>query len=307
MRELLKSFYIGSIKLLNSIVSFFSVLMFNKYGINKKIKALKNTKKSKSVSILAGGISAKEILSKRRDLLDKSDILVLNYFGNSKEFFELKPKYYILLDPAFFDVKFRNNSLNEENTNNDCSHQKNLFENFRKVDWPMILFLPYKRKGIKMQDERLKTSNIKIVEFHATRILGFIWFQNWMYFHNQGLPSSRNVIIPAMQLMANIGYKTIYLYGCEFSWTKTMEVNPENGKMFFNDRHFYNESEMRYFNKGGYKWWLEAIVESLNGTEQIAAYVESIGVNIVNRTKGSFIDAFRYENIDKLIYKTNAP
>lgn len=79
-----------------------------------------------------------------------------------------------------------------------------------------------------------------------------------------------------------------------------MDIDSRNGMMFFNDRHFYSNTEIRYFGKGGYKWWLEAIVESLNATEQVEKFAKSINAKIINRTKGSFIDAFEYENIDTI-------
>lgn len=43
--------------------------------------------------------------------------------------------------------------------------------------------------------------------------------------------------------MMLLGYESIYLYGVEFSWTKTMDVDPSNGKMFFNDGHFYENQK----------------------------------------------------------------
>ena len=100
--------------------------------------------------------------------------------------------------------------------------------------------------------------------------------------------------------MINMGYKQIYLYGAEFSWTKNIDVDPENNKVFLNDSHFYNKTDIVYYNNGWYKWYLEAVVEMLDGTERIASYADEMKVKIFNRTKGSFIDAFEYENPDNL-------
>ena len=113
-----------------------------------------------------------------------------------------------------------------------------------------------------------------------------------------GIPSTRNVLIPAIQLMINIGYKELYLYGAEFSWTKTIDVDPKNNKVFMNDRHFYNKEDIHYYEKGWYKWYLEAIIDMLGGMDQLTKYALSRKVRIINRTKGSFVDAFEYENPD---------
>lgn len=294
MKEYLKLFYFKSIVIFQTIVSILSVVLFNRYGIGRRFKKLKTERKRESVSILANGPSVGEIVTNRKTLLEHTDLLVVNFFGNTNDFFKCKPQFYVLLDPAFFDPNYTSKGLKEESREKKLNEKgKLLLENFSKVDWNMTLFVPH-IKGL----FNINNPYISIVEFNATRVVGFEKFQNWMYRHNQGLPNSRNVITPAMLLMINLGYKRIYLYGCEFSWTKTMDVDPENGRLFFNDRHFYSKSEIRYFGEGAFHWWLDSISEYLTGVEKIARYATSEGVKIINRTKGSFIDCFEYENPD---------
>ena len=249
-------------------------------------------------SVLAGGPSARGIINERVDLLRDTDLIVMNFFANQEAFFRLKPRYYILLDPGLFDHSVK--VASEKNKEKDYSQERLLKENLAKVDWPMVLFMPYNKIAKKSENSYVTNPSINVVYFNSTRIVGYDNFQSILYHYGQGLPTSRNVIIPAMLLLAIIGYKTIYLYGCEFSWTKTMDIDPENGMMFFNDRHFYSKDEIRYFGQGGYLWWLKTIVDDLEGTEQVAKYAKKYGVRIVNRTKGSFIDAFDYENPDTI-------
>ena len=234
MKEILKGLYFEIITLIQTIVSLLLVLLFSSFKVTEKLRKLKKDRKGRSVSLIAGGPSTKEILTSRSDLLDETDLVVVNFFGNTDDFFKYKPKYYVLLDPSFFDSKFSNKGLNETSTEKSQRVQeKKLLENLGKVDWNMTLFIPH-IKDLSF----INNPFISIVEFNTTRVVGFVHFQNWMYRHNQGLPNSRNVITPAMLLMINLGYNKIYLYGCEFSWTKTMDVDPENGRFLFNDRHF---------------------------------------------------------------------
>lgn len=298
MKETLKRIYFLSEKFFQTIVSIISILLFSKKNVSKEFRKERSKDNKSSVSILAGGPSAREILLNGKSLLQNTDLLVLNNFGNTDVFFELKPRYYIILDPAYYDPTVKVES--EQNADESRQAERLLLENLLRVDWNMVLFLPYEKNAKKELSLFAVNKNIKVIEYNKTRVLGFENFQNWMYKHNMGIPSSRNVIIPSMIILANLGYSQIFLYGCEFSWTKTMDVNQENGMMFFNDRHFYSEEEIRYFGKGGYRWWLEAIVEMLFATEQVAKYAHSLGIKIVNRTKGSFIDAFVYENPDRL-------
>lgn len=297
MKDFLKRLYFGAILFLQTLVSISSVVLFNNYRLGRNIRAIKKEKRTRPISIIAGGPSAKDLFTSRRDLLENTDLLVVNGFGNTDYFFSVKPTYYILLDPSFFYSNYQNKGLVEKQ-GDEKTNQNPLLDNFDKVDWEMTLFLPSYSHG-KILGKEIANKHIHVVQFNATRVLGYDCFQNWMYYHNQGIPSSRNVIIPAIILMLNIGYQKVFLYGCEFSWTKTMDVDPDNGLLFFNDHHFYNSSEVRYFGKGAYKWWLEAIVEMLSATEEVEKYSKYLGREIINRTKGSFIDAFTYENIDK--------
>lgn len=300
MKDKLKGVYFWLIKLFQTIVSLLLILVFNRIGTAKKVRKQRKDRHGRAVSLIANGPSAREIVAERRDLLEDTDLMVLNNFGNQDVFFQLKPKYYILLDPAFFDFDFVNPGLNESSVNSSCKEERKLMENFKKVNWEMILFIPDTRAGRKTIGLYADNPKMKVVLFNETRVLGFDGFQNRMYGFGSGIPSSRNVIIPAMILMVILGYKKMYLYGCELSWTKTMDIDIENGKMFFNDHHFYSRDEIRFFGKGAYLWWLKVIAEDLEGVEQVAKFALKRNVSIVNRTKGSFIDSFEYENPDTI-------
>ena len=299
----MKKIYFGLIKLFQTSVSLFLVLVYNHKGVAKRVRLLKKDRNGRAVSLIANGPSAKEIVDSRKDILKDTDIIVLNYFGETKEFFIIKPLYYILLDPGFFIQDFKHPGLNENkdnNGNNENKRNQGLIEKLLQVDWQMTLFVPSVYKVPEIKKIFASNPHVNVIPYYGTHVLGYDGFQNFMYKQAQGVPSSRNVIIPAMLLMITAGYKTIFLYGCELSWTKTMDVDPENGRMFFNDRHFYSKNEIRYFGKGAYRWWLEVIAEDLMATEQIEKYAQKNGVRIINRTKGSFIDAFEYENPDTI-------
>lgn len=295
MKERLKALY-NRLGILNkTIISSLCVLLFNRGNCNNIIKGYKINDKAKVVSLLANGPSVGDMLANKRELLGGTDLLALNYFANSDIFFELKPKYYIILDPAYFIKGY--GVASEKNSTGEEEQHRQMKENFDKVDWNMLFFVPNSRTALNAAREYAENPNITIVPYNATRVRGFKWFQNFMYSRMQGLPSSRNVLIAAIEVLINLGYKKIYLYGAELSWTKTMDVDIENGMMFFNNGHFYDKSSIRYFGRGGYKWWLEAIVEMLDGVEQMGIYAESVGCKVINRTPKSFLDVFEYEKI----------
>ena len=292
----LKSIYFGFITLAHTIVSLFLVFIFNKKGIARKLKEMCKDRNGRPATILANGPSLKHILDNKRHLLEDSDVLVLNNFGNQEVFFELRPTYYIVLDPAYYDINFRVDQ--EINADMSRSAETQLMANLNKVDWPMTLLIP--QKALQIFQAHIKNDNIRFAIFQTTRVLGYDGFQNWMYKHNQGVPSSRNVVFPAMINLINMGYKSIYLYGMEFSWLKNMEVDPSNGLIIMNDNHFYSKDEIRHFGKGYYKRMLNVMCEDINATDQIAKYALYRNVKMINRTIGSFVDSFEYENPDTL-------
>jgi hypothetical protein len=194
----------------------------------------------------------------------------------------------VLLDPAFFGGE--GHAIFKEPT-------LKLIDNFKKVDWNMTLFVPAAKGAKKNVEGRIQNGRISVIPFNATRIVGFKGFRNFMYKHNMGLPSTKNVLFPAMMRMLNMGYDHVYLYGAEFSWVKTYNVDTENGKIYTDDVHFYGNDRI-YLDKGRFCFDIGCFHDALVCTYMIQDYAEYIGRPVINRTPGSFIDAFPYEKPD---------
>lgn len=291
MKDYLKLFYKGIQQLVETLISVVAILLFSPIKVAIIISKMKSDRGCDAF-VLGNGPSLKEILCSQERLNEvlAGESIVMNSFANSDYFKKIRPRYYILLDPIFFDD---NNLRNNES-------DRSVITSINNVDWEMTLFLVHGHNS-KVLNNLITNPLIKIVKYNATRVIGYKWFQNMIYRLNLGIPSSRNVIIPALMVMMNIGYKKLYLYGAEFSWTKTIDVDPQNNRVFINDKHFYNANNVQYMSEGWYKWYLEAIVDMLNGMDQIAKYARMRSVKIINRTKGSFIDAFEYENPDTIV------
>lgn len=293
MREVLRKIYEGTISLVETIVSFLMVLLFSSCKAARGASKLRDLGKGKDACVLANGPALKGVIDNYFDLLKKQDCIVLNYFGNTDVFWKLKPLFYVLLDPAFFggdgfDI-FKEPTVK-------------LIDNFNKVDWEMTLFVPAVKDAKKNVERRILNSNINVVPFNATRIVGIKGFRNFMYKHNMGLPSTKNVLFPAMMRMLNMGYDHVYLYGAEFSWVKTYNVDPDNGRIYTDDVHFYGKDRI-YYDKGRFCFDMGCLHEALLCTYMIQDYAEYIGRPVINRTIGSFIDAFPYENPNNIISK----
>lgn len=295
MREFLKICYAWSVKFMQSCISVISVCLLSSLRVARRLKHVEVGELSAKAFVLANGSSLKEILENEQlgKEICENDSIVMNYFAISDYFTLVRPKFYVLMDPVFF----------EEKNIQDNIKVKQMFEALNKLDWDMKLYI-VNTPSAKKARKYITNDYVEIVLFNGTRARGGIRLQNFFYRHNLGIPSSRNVIIPAMMILINAGYKKIYLYGAEFSWTKSIDVNPQNNKVFLNDGHFYQSQDVVYYEKGWYKWYLENIVEMLDGVYQVAEYAKAMHVVVINRTKSSFIDAFPYENPDNIMQKS---
>lgn len=273
------------IELVNTTVSFVLILFMSSFRVAFSPKRKSKERKGESVYVLANGPSLSQVLSYNLDFFVGKDVIVVNYMGNTEHFWKIKPKYYVLLDPAYFGAKTFDVFLEP---------QKKLMENIKKVSWPMIFFVPG-MKAKRYAEVHYQNPNIKYVPFNATRITGFKWFRNITYKWNMGLPSSKNVLMPALMLMLNQGYGKVYLYGADFSWLQNYRVDLDNGKIYLDDGHFYGNDRI-YLEKKRFCSNLGNHLEQFLATYMIQDYAEYIGSTIINRTRGSFIDAFEYEN-----------
>ncbi len=241
------------------------------------------------VFILGNGPSLKENLINDMELLKKSDTFCVNTFCFSEQFCEIKPKYYIFLDPAYFmeDVASKFKKM-----------QKEIIEVFKTlVTWDLILFIP---KKTDMKDDwgilETENKNIKIVYFNNNAANGFDKIIFCLFNKNLAMPEPQNVLIGAIFLSINLGYKNIYLLGSDHSWTEDLRVNDEN-QLYIIDKHFNSIEEKLFYKYNGKDIWsmgdlLYALSKTFKAYYVLQKYARYKKVKILNLTSKSFIDAF---------------
>ena len=112
--------------------------------------------------ILANGPSLRQTITDHGALLESLPTLAVNFAANAPEFTQLKPRYYVLADPHFVNAT-------------DDPNVKLLFDNLRKVTWPMRLFVDrrYRRRFVSLLGGN---ANISVETFNAVGAEGFAWF-----------------------------------------------------------------------------------------------------------------------------------
>lgn len=232
--------------------------------------------------VLGNGPALKKNLAEDMDWLSEADTLAVNFFANAPEFRQLKPKYYVLADPHFFDK-----ALTDPNV-------AKLIENLNSIDFPMTLYIP---SSARYQRTLFTNPNLAVGMFAFNAVEGFGWLERMAFRRNLGMPRPRNVLIPSIMLGIWLGYKEIYLLGADHSWLQTLRVNDRN-EVVSVQPHFYKEDEKeeqrvrQEYVRHPLHSVLESMMIAFRSYHRIQDYASRSGVRVLNATPGSMIDAF---------------
>jgi hypothetical protein len=239
------------------------------------------------LKILGNGKSLNDVINSFEN--DSCDFMVVNMQVLSDSYQKIKPKYYVLADPYFFSRK----------------EGDEILEKIKKeTSWKMILFVPSWRKVLKKVKLKFAdSSNVEVIPYNAMPFHGFESIKRTLYKYNLSCPTVTNVLVGAIYISICMKYDVIQLYGVEHNWTKYLSVNEAN-EVCIEDPHFYDktESKLRVWNEGtGRNEKFCDVLKMYAGMFESYWELEHMAkrekVQIVNCTKGSFIDAFKKESL----------
>jgi hypothetical protein len=127
---------------------------------------------------------------------------------------------------------------------------------------------------------------------NTTTTEGYDWFCNFIYKLNLGMPMCINVVIFAIMTAINMKYEKIYMYGIDHSFSAQLFVDEDNC-VCSRESHVYS-SEARIF-KLPETTMAQTLLDMSNAFrihEKLEKYSKTVGVKILNCTKGSFVDAY---------------
>lgn len=242
--------------------------------------------------ILGNGPSLTKSLDEDMDILISHDLLAVNFAANTDVFFDLKPRYYLLMDPHFFRVPSPDPNVGR------------LFDRLvSQVDWPMTLFIP---SSINLGKSPITDNkNITVRRFNPVGVEGPKWFERVAYNSRLGMPRPRNVLIPAIMVGIWLGYKDIALLGADHSWLRTLDVD-ENNVVISIQPHFYADGEEEHrrvatmFRNTHLHELLWGFQLAFRGYHRISRYLHGSDITVTNCTPGSYIDAFPRRGLREL-------
>lgn len=221
----------------------------------------------------------------------QADVMAVNLFALSDEFTIVKPKYYVISDPMFFRKAGHSERIEK------------FYEALRdKVDWSMTLYVQYYNPEKFDYTEAIgHNSNIRIVKFHTTLYKGFRNVEFWCYRRGLGSGNFGTVIQNGEFIGILLGYKSIELYGVDHTLLEGLMVDEQN-RLCRCQSHYYDKEPAApkpiYFNATNpprpYSMYtyLAETAELFRGHEVLRDFAAEQGVKIINRTRGSMIDAY---------------
>ena len=243
-----------------------------------------------SVLILGNGPSLAEDLPRliERREYETEDFLAVNFFAEDDRFEVVKPKYYVLSDPMFFrDSECRDRVAALYRTLDS------------KVTWPMTLYVQFYNPEKFDYRAALPNPRIRIVRFHTQVYRGFGSVGFWLFRHGLGSANFGTVVQVGEYVALLLGYKRIELYGVDHTLLDGLCVDDAN-RLCRADRHYYDAGPRApqpiYMKVPHVPYtmsvYLAEVAELFRGHEVLRDYAASLGARIVNRTRGSMIDAY---------------
>lgn len=241
------------------------------YALKENLK-FKNRYNGQRCFILGNGPSLKKIDLR---MFKNEYTFVVNHFFLHKNYKTIHPKFYSVIDPRFakndqFTKKF-NKSLT------------------KKIHKDTLFFLPIESLFLNNSNEFNKIHKAYLAMDHQ-----FNENLNFNLKIDKPIPYLMNVILSCLIPAIYLGFKEIYLLGCEHDWCK-YKTN-ENWEYFYKFKNKYNPNMFVPYER---KLREAAILF------QAYRLIKKVSpkVKIYNCTPNSYLDVFEYKPLSKNILK----
>ena len=253
------------------------------------------------VVVIGNGPSFNDSLKNNNNLFKWKDILVVNSFLSSEYFKKLKPKYYVIADPAFF-MNTKEIKWGWAYVNSDIKRIKDVQNNF--INWlindvtrDITLFIPFYLDISEFLSKIEVNQHIDIQRYNTTPInIKYNLLRNFLYKHKFWMPTAQNVLITSIYIVLNLWYKNIYLVGWDYSWFENYYID-KNNTLFLIDKHFYDDTEKKIPILSDWKpvkmhEQLYSLYKAFKWHVLLESYAKYIWSHVINASEKSYIDAY---------------
>lgn len=272
-------------KLFSTVFSFIKIVILSRKPYKKLNCSLKKT------VILGNGPSLQKSLNESFDFISKSDIYCVNQFAHSEYFQILKPKYYVLHDPAYFHF---------DGIINVHPVVKETFDKIEEYcNWELLIFLPQiGKKSAYLKALCIRKSNIKLQFYNYTIFEGFDFLKFQLFNLKIAMPQAQNVMVASLYLALTNSAREVYLFGADHSWHENIKLT--NDGLMLKDVHFYDKKEIglrsiidAQSNKSiSMAKQFEAFSKTFRGYDVLSEYANYLNARVYNASFKTYIDAF---------------
>lgn len=270
-----------------------SVTKFDNLGSPLKISFKKQNLK-KSIIIGTGPSLLKDIYEINNYKRNECDFFAVNFFANTKTFFELKPNYYFLADKLFWS---------EELNKNFDQLRNETIDKLKTVNWQISILCPESGYDY-IKSKLLKNSNISFINIPeksinlSTKKMQLFALQSRFF----SIPNI-NSVVTLIWYSIICNYSEIYIYGADFSGFKSINVNQKTNYVSVPVKHFYKNSKAEKDSSNKYQAKKnKSLGERLYQNYRVLKYNDLLndvairkGIDIINRSSFSYIDSFKRE------------
>lgn len=249
---------------------------------------------SETCYILGNGPSLIHQLTDSDFLYKQKNLFVVNNFVLTNHYKILKPRNYIFADPCYWD--------NKKHFDQYLKSQNILEKVSKDTNWKINIIAPkdaescFRKHFDTNEFIDLYFINTNLVEPYHLNITYSL------YSKYLAIPHCQNVLVLAIYLALNIGFKEINLLGAEHSWTENIRVNNDN-QVCLMDKHFYelNAKLVPWINVEGRVYKMNEVLVDLSKMFSdyyvMSDYAIYKGANVYNCTPNSYVDAFNRKSI----------
>lgn len=190
--------------------------------------------KNNRMVVIGTGPSLKKTLELYMPQLQQSDCVMVNFSANTPLFEQIKPAYYVMMDPGWIT---RDEELGE-------SIRACVDAIVSKTTWPMKIVLPSHLRSWWAVNEFKKNRNITVL------FDGGVWslLQGEKLFkaldENRVSPPTYTVLTYCIYMSLYWRYEETYLVGADTTFTRDMYVGQKDNVLYTIDTHYYDNAEV---------------------------------------------------------------
>ncbi|WP_295739377.1 6-hydroxymethylpterin diphosphokinase MptE-like protein [uncultured Helicobacter sp.] len=252
----------------------------------------------KRVFVLGNGPSLNNDVPPHMEQLKNEDVMMVNQAITHSLALEIKPRYYVLMDPAYWGF-YTDEEDTEDKFITACVQE--LDKSLEQVDWDMTILTPYHYyktrtgKGIAPSNP-----HIQIATFNAVELYTFFRFQNWLYRHNFAIPSGINVLIAALSCAITMKYEHIYLLGADSNWHTQLGVDSDN-RVYSLETHYYHDDTQKGYSPYSISFEMGCVAKVFKAYDALGRGFPQI----YNLSSTSMIDAFPRSTLSSILNETD--